>query len=225
MITVEQLHRVAERYNDSQYRKNNMLTAQQSSQLTFSFVELLMDTAVNYAALRYLSRFLTAETYWEVVEERVINHLCGYPVCDVTSNLIKPKESLNIRMPSTHVNKYCSKRHYQCSEFYVSQLNSQPLFLRDNVLNKEPFDDKSAERGIILLEEVLEEAKKPHNNAKSMDQVIMGLNNLELQDKEKSMSQMVDLLRDFVIHENTDPQPEISPTFVDNSIEGYASRR
>ncbi|CAK7891789.1 hypothetical protein CAAN1_01S07118 [[Candida] anglica] len=58
------------------------LSPTDASNVQLLITELLTDHHVDLPLLKFLSRFLTPQAYDEIVEERNIEHLCGYIVCD-----------------------------------------------------------------------------------------------------------------------------------------------
>ncbi|GJQ68171.1 hypothetical protein Trydic_g16822 [Trypoxylus dichotomus] len=82
-------------------------------------------------------KYITEEHYQDVVEERAISKLCGYPICGKKIPDM-PKQKYII---STKVNKvydiserknYCSNFCYHASLFVKSQIESSPLWLRNH---------------------------------------------------------------------------------------------
>ncbi|XP_059617732.1 putative RNA polymerase II subunit B1 CTD phosphatase RPAP2 homolog [Phlebotomus argentipes] len=74
--------------------------------------------------------------YDDIVEERVILHLCGYPRCP-KELMDVPKKQFHI---STHTNKvyditerknFCSNQCFRASNYIKAQLLTSPLWLRD----------------------------------------------------------------------------------------------
>lgn len=74
--------------------------------------------------------------YQDIVEERAITRLCGYPLCEETIKEI-PKQQYHI---STATNKvyditerknFCSGKCYKSSNYLKEQMLTSPLWLRD----------------------------------------------------------------------------------------------
>lgn len=133
-----------------------LLTPKEANNLTYQIIELLMDKPCTSQLLQLLARFLTPQAYDALVEERIINHHCGYPLCPYSSSSIHDGEvntvAKRLNMRAYYKTRYCSKRHYQCSEVFKRQLNSDALFMRVD-LDREWFTEGSIENGIVLLEE------------------------------------------------------------------------
>jgi hypothetical protein len=159
-ITVEQFHELV-----GAVVRNPLLTPKEANQLTFRITELLM------------------------VEERVIEHYCGYPLCkyrdekkirDIEVNpLVK-----SLRMPRYYNSRYCGKNHFLCSEFYKSQLGTDALFMRVN-LDVPWFAHGSIENEVILLDEYL--------TMKDQGAIAGDLNTV------------IDMLRDLNVHHTDSP--------------------
>merc|ERR1711874_660378 len=80
-------------------------------------------------------RHLNPEGYEDIVEERSITSLCGYPMCenkftDKYGNrtyIIRSNRVYDI----TKRRKFCSDLCFVVSEYVGNQINSTPLYLRD----------------------------------------------------------------------------------------------
>lgn len=144
-------------------RKKKLLTPKQKlikesaeqrfkiEKLVFVWQEKLFSQARNSApTLQRAATYLQPKTYEEVVEERVVQSWCGYPLCDntpKTEDLQKYKISLSQRKvyDQTELANYCSEGCYHKSKYYNMQLSEEPVWFRD--LNAVP------NTHIILLEE------------------------------------------------------------------------
>lgn len=58
------------------------LSPGEASRLLLLITELLLDHFVDLQLLKFLSRFLTPQIYDEIIEERNIEHQCGYITCN-----------------------------------------------------------------------------------------------------------------------------------------------
>ncbi|ODV87996.1 hypothetical protein CANARDRAFT_26165 [[Candida] arabinofermentans NRRL YB-2248] len=141
------------------YQLKSTLNPKEASMVTYHLIEKLMEHNCDKQTLKIIARYFSSQKYAELVTERIINHYCGYPLCDYY-NPSKIKEvQLNavvskLKLPKSYNSRFCCKRHYQCSEFYKRQLSPEALFAR-NQLNL-PFDHpKAPESSIILLDDVL----------------------------------------------------------------------
>ncbi|EDW64593.1 putative RNA polymerase II subunit B1 CTD phosphatase RPAP2 homolog [Drosophila virilis] len=79
------------------------------------------------------------DNYADIVEERHINKLCGYPLCDVVVEKVPVKQyqicvAKNKVYDITERKKFCSGYCFKASEYIKSQVPTSPLWLRD----KEP---------------------------------------------------------------------------------------
>lgn len=91
--------------------------------------------------LQRASTYLQTKTYEEVIEERVVQDWCGYPLCDDTpkaQELQKFKISLSRRKvyDQSELANYCSDACYHKSKYYALQLSNEPVWYRD--LNQIP---------------------------------------------------------------------------------------
>lgn len=176
--------------------------------LNLDFIALLADSTCDPIVLKFLARFLSVDTYTNIMDERNINHLCAYPCCSLKParrndgnplrNLSKnmqlynetnplhdfeliEKNNAKSLTPFSYLNNFCSKKHFQCSKIYKSQLKQDALFLRDSVfvdhntkalLNQ--FSDISKDTKIVLLEEVW--LYQAQNNQLSLVDILKDLN-------------------------------------------------
>eukprot|EP00099_Drosophila_melanogaster_P001536 NP_001097134.1 uncharacterized protein Dmel_CG34183 [Drosophila melanogaster] len=74
--------------------------------------------------------------YSDIVDEREINKLCGYPLCStVLENVPKQKYSISASKNKvydiTERKKFCSGYCFKASEYIKSQVPTSPLWLRD----------------------------------------------------------------------------------------------
>ncbi|ODV94999.1 hypothetical protein PACTADRAFT_3884 [Pachysolen tannophilus NRRL Y-2460] len=221
-VTLNKLEKILEPYRllitgNSSNKSSKLLTPKHASQLNLTIIELLMDRPCDKDSLKYLSRFLTPEIYNEIVNERIINHFCGWPLCDkydpvkIKPNLNKIKNNLKF-LSGYFKSSYCCKSHCQFSEFYLKQLSDEALFLRLNLFEY-PFNHpRSFERNLIILEDFLNELKKAENKDKMLVDIIEEMNNLNIDDKrypvrdESREAELVELLQNIQIIEKTDQE-------------------
>ncbi|XP_070072181.1 putative RNA polymerase II subunit B1 CTD phosphatase RPAP2 homolog [Drosophila takahashii] len=74
--------------------------------------------------------------YSDIVDEREINKLCGYPLCsNALENIPKQKYTIcaskNKVYDLTERKKFCSGYCFKASEYIKSQVPTSPLWLRD----------------------------------------------------------------------------------------------
>ncbi|KAI9481123.1 MAG: Rtr1/RPAP2 family-domain-containing protein [Benjaminiella poitrasii] len=86
--------------------------------------------------LERAATYLQPKTYAEVIEERVVQEWCGYPLCDntpKTQNLQKYKISISQRKvyDQSELANYCSDACYHKSKYYNLQLSEEPVWFRD----------------------------------------------------------------------------------------------
>ncbi|CAN6649028.1 RNA polymerase II subunit B1 CTD phosphatase Rtr1p [Trichomonascus vanleenenianus] len=147
------------------------LTAREASAVQLALVELLTD-GVDPDMLKFAARFLTPEDYEEIVLERNILHLCGYPLCNRDPKGVKKAHQINYRptampLPLQFLSQYCTKEHYQSSKFYSAQLSEQPLFSRIDVTYY-PYGSMEYELQTVLLEEVEHISETQNRSMKSI---------------------------------------------------------
>lgn len=144
-------------------RKKKLLTPKQKlikesaeqrfkiEKLVFVWQEkLFSQPKISPVTLQRSAIYLQPRTFEEVVEERVVQEWCGYPLCDSppkTDDLQKYKISLSHRKvyDQSELANYCSEACYHKSKYFIMQLSEEPVWFRD--LNAIP----SAH--IVLLEE------------------------------------------------------------------------
>ncbi|GFS15205.1 RNA polymerase II subunit B1 CTD phosphatase Rpap2 [Elysia marginata] len=102
----------------------------------FRIVNKLIDGYVAGAYLVECGRLISKEHYNDIVEERAISRLCGYPVC---SNILgkTPNKKYHV---STKTNKvyeiserknFCSNQCFKASRHFLAQIPDSPLWMRD----------------------------------------------------------------------------------------------
>ncbi|KAM8717660.1 hypothetical protein ACLKA7_004369 [Drosophila subpalustris] len=74
--------------------------------------------------------------YADIVDERHINKLCGYPLCAVAVEKVPTKQYQicgvkNKVYDLTERKKFCSGHCFKASEYIKSQIPTSPLWLRD----------------------------------------------------------------------------------------------
>ncbi|XP_042318799.1 putative RNA polymerase II subunit B1 CTD phosphatase RPAP2 isoform X2 [Sceloporus undulatus] len=99
-------------------------------------VERLLEDDVTEEFLVNGGKFITPSHYKDVVEERFIIKLCGYPLCrNRLQNVLKQKYKI-----STKTNKvyditerkcFCSNFCYRASKYFEGQISQSPVWLRD----------------------------------------------------------------------------------------------
>ncbi|KAI8075578.1 Rtr1/RPAP2 family-domain-containing protein [Thamnidium elegans] len=151
-------------------RKKKLLTPKQKlikesaeqrfkiEKLVFIWQEkLFSQPKISPVTLQRAAIYLQPRTFEEVVEERVVQEWCGYPLCDSppkTDDLQKYKISLSQRKvyDQSELANYCSEACYHKSKYFIMQLSEEPVWFRD--LNAVPTAH------IILLDEDFKTAIK-----------------------------------------------------------------
>ncbi|KAI5964520.1 hypothetical protein KGF57_001012 [Candida theae] len=213
------------------YANKELLTPAESLQLSLLITELLVDDYVDFALLKFLSRFLTQQSYDEIIEERNIEHECGYALCNNQPKSLVRRLSLNsngtttasmsdagastkyqiynrkpsIILPNTYKSQYCCKDHYQASIFYRNQLSNEAVFARKDIMVVPPFQGGANwyENSITLLEEVIAKHKELKEQGKTMAEVVAMMNGLSMNGDEmnEDTNQLIKLIEDFEIVE------------------------
>lgn len=207
-LTIEKLHHLL-----LPILNKPMLTPKEANQLTYHLTELLITNNCDSKSLRLLARYLSKKSYDDIIEERIIEHFCGYPLCKYNDpKKIKDMEinSLvkKLKMPRYYNSKYCCKNHYLCSEFYKNQLGFDALFMRIN-LNEPWFSENSIEHDIILLDDYIN-MKENGTNVNGVSNVIDLLRNMNIQDSNSSNSkvneELIEHFENFKVIEHTGEQ-------------------
>ncbi|KAL1790305.1 RNA polymerase II subunit B1 CTD phosphatase RPAP2 isoform X1 [Sigmodon hispidus] len=99
-------------------------------------VEQLLEENITEEFLKECGMFITPAHYRDVIDERSIIKLCGYPLCQKKLGLI-PKQKYKI---STKTNKvyditerksFCSNFCYRASKFFEAQIPKTPVWVRE----------------------------------------------------------------------------------------------
>ncbi|XP_065843736.1 putative RNA polymerase II subunit B1 CTD phosphatase RPAP2 isoform X2 [Oscarella lobularis] len=99
-------------------------------------VEILLADCVDEATLLDCAKRINQNYYSDVIEERFIIKRCGYPVCDkVLTQLPKQKyhisASRNRVYDLTERKKFCSNWCFRASNYFASQLSTEPVWAID----------------------------------------------------------------------------------------------
>ncbi|XP_020015129.1 putative RNA polymerase II subunit B1 CTD phosphatase RPAP2 isoform X2 [Castor canadensis] len=98
-------------------------------------VEQLLEECITEEFLKECGKFITPAHYSDVVDERSIIKLCGYPLCQKKLGIV-PKQKYKI---STKTNKvyditerkcFCSNFCYKASKFFGAQIPKTPVWVR-----------------------------------------------------------------------------------------------
>ncbi|OBA21753.1 hypothetical protein METBIDRAFT_32214 [Metschnikowia bicuspidata var. bicuspidata NRRL YB-4993] len=212
---------------------HDLLSPAEASLLQLKIAELLLDYSVDVSLLKFLSRFLTPQLYDELVEEKNIEHQCGYLVCgQLPKRQVRRASSVDgahematkfriynrkpsIILPNTYSSQYCCKDHYQASLFYRNQLSLESLISRKGIMEVPPFAETAGvwyENNITCLEEVLAKHRELKEQGKTLGDVIAMMNGLSVADGDNETTELVKLIEDFEIIENHNPE-FIAPGF------------
>ncbi|XP_069825181.1 putative RNA polymerase II subunit B1 CTD phosphatase RPAP2 isoform X2 [Dendropsophus ebraccatus] len=120
-------------------------------------VERLLEERISEEFLMDCARFISPSYYKDIVEERSIVMMCGYPICNKKLENV-PKQKYKI---STKTNKvyditerkcFCSNFCYRASKYYEAQIPKTPVWSRDE---ESPPHIKLLKEGRSSGEEVL----------------------------------------------------------------------
>ncbi|EGW30342.1 uncharacterized protein SPAPADRAFT_63196 [Spathaspora passalidarum NRRL Y-27907] len=192
------------------YANKETLNPIEASKLQLLITELLVDYYVDFQVLKFISRFLTQQSYDEIIEERNIEHQCGYITCDQSpKQMVRRRSSSSTNgisivsetdtayqyqiynrkptmiLPNTYLSQYCCKEHYQASIFYRNQLSNEAIFARKDIMVVPPFSVTGTwwyENSITCLEEVIAKHKELKQQGKSLSQVIAMMSGLSVDD-------------------------------------------
>ncbi|KAK0040713.1 RNA polymerase II subunit B1 CTD phosphatase RPAP2 isoform X3 [Biomphalaria pfeifferi] len=121
----------------------------------FDIVNKLIDETVDGNYLIRCSHLITREHYNDIVEERAITMLCGYPVCGKTLENI-PKKKYHISTISNKVydiserKNFCSNQCLKASKYFCNQIPESPLWSREKeILHAMKLFPLELDKGII----------------------------------------------------------------------------
>lgn len=206
-----------------QFSHEGHLTPSEASRLQLLIMDHCCDASLDKYLLKFLSRFLTPESYTELSQERTISKLCAYPLCSLAPGRIKDAYSNSYHqsqlLPYSYLNSFCSKQHYQCSEFYKAQLTDESLFARKDVTCA-TYGELSYEK-VALLEEVLDSSYD--GPGPSLLDVIKRLDSLKL-GKTEETQELAGLLADIKIVEKH-PQPPTMYEYLEDQSKAINGNR
>ncbi|CEP16098.1 hypothetical protein [Parasitella parasitica] len=214
-------------------RKKKQLTAKQKivkesaekrfriEKLVFVWQEkLFSQPKIPASTLQSAATYLQPKTYNEVVEERVVQTWCGYPLCKDApklQELQKFKISLSRRKvyDQSELANYCSDACYHKSKYYALQLSDEPVWYRD--LNQ------TSTAHIILKDEDFEAAVQQERKKTQIQKTGQEVRNEYVQHLLGNVPK--DLDGKFQIIEKTTVAPPTAPLHsqadVYDTIEGY----
>jgi len=108
----------------------------------FRIVEKLVDLTPSEESLKADLQLITSDQYCDIVEERSIAKLCGYPLCsNGLTDVVTKKYHISVKSKTVYdISKrknFCSNKCYNASEYLQGQIPSAPVWLR----GKEPTVD------------------------------------------------------------------------------------
>ncbi|XP_027790947.2 putative RNA polymerase II subunit B1 CTD phosphatase RPAP2 isoform X1 [Marmota flaviventris] len=123
------------------FKKKTELEAAVKKKIEFErralhIVEQLLEENITDEFLMECGKFITPAHYSDVVDERSIIKLCGYPLCQKKLGIV-PKQKYKI---STKTNKvyditerksFCSNFCYKASKFFEAQIPKTPVWVRE----------------------------------------------------------------------------------------------
>lgn len=171
------------------YQKHRQLSMKEAQSISLDILTLLCDAQISDEdTLKWLARLMTPETYMDLMDERNLNKLCGYPMCqhppererDPFGMSETTKKFLWENNPYAYLSRFCSKFHFRCSQFYQVQLSEDALFSRTGIhlINDTLQTDNSVnEKYGVELMEVLLRNKATEEEIKN---IVLGVNKLDL---------------------------------------------
>ncbi|XP_070602650.1 putative RNA polymerase II subunit B1 CTD phosphatase RPAP2 isoform X2 [Erythrolamprus reginae] len=99
-------------------------------------VEHLLEDDITEELFVDYGRFITPSHYLDVVEERFIIKLCGYPLCpNKLQNVPKQKYKISTKTNKvydiTERKRFCSNFCYKASKYFEGQISQTPVWLRE----------------------------------------------------------------------------------------------
>nr|XP_040579955.1 uncharacterized protein LOC121128437 [Lepeophtheirus salmonis] len=119
--------------------RTGLLRKKQSEATALEIVEKLLDSEIESLwfeeeALPSLNQMF----YKDVIDERSLLKLCGYPLCTHSLPKIIPRQKYHIVSSQRKVydlterKKFCSNSCYNASSYILEQLDNEPLWMRDD---------------------------------------------------------------------------------------------
>jgi hypothetical protein len=116
--------------------QESALQRQKVQEQVFAWQEhLFTEESVSAATLCKVARWLQPQTYDEIVEERCVQSLCGYPLCSNPPEEQESKYRISLSQrkvfDQSERASYCSLACLQKSRYYAMQLSEDPVWVRD----------------------------------------------------------------------------------------------
>lgn len=188
------------------YQKHRQLSMKEAQSIMLDILSILCDGQVkDEDTLKWLARFMTPDTYSDLMDERNLNKLCGYPMCHASPERERDpfemskvtKQFLWENNPYAYLSRFCSKYHFRCSQFYQVQLSDDALFSRTGIHlinNSMPANIIMNEKYNVELMEIMLRNKATDDEFKK---IILGVKKLEIDGPDKVTNDT-----------NTNPTPE-----------------
>lgn len=180
------------------FQNHRQLSMREAEAISLELIEILCDSACkDEETLKYMARFLTQDSYQDLLDERNLNRMCGYPMCGQSPERVRDpfsvkdstKQFLWDNNPYAYLSTYCSKFHFRCSQFYRVQLSEEALFARTGVhlIEQSENERQSADSkySVTLFEELLRQ-KTSEEDVKSL---VAGLKKLGLQNGDSELAE------------------------------------
>ncbi|GBB86676.1 hypothetical protein RclHR1_13050005 [Rhizophagus clarus] len=114
--------------------RQNLENRRKFEQLCLVWQEKLFET-VDIDILRESAKYLSPQHYFEIVEERNADNLCGYPICNKSRQEIQGQFRISNRSRKiydiTELKCYCSNVCFTSSKFFATQLSEEPVYMRN----------------------------------------------------------------------------------------------
>ncbi|KAF9107722.1 RNA polymerase II associated protein 2 [Mortierella sp. AM989] len=114
--------------------QNNIALHKKYESMVLDWTLILCDP-VNEDTLGEAANRIKQSHYQEIIDERNIGNLCGYPLCDQPPRHLKGKFRISLGerkvFDISELKKYCSSNCLSASRWFESQLTEEPLYLVD----------------------------------------------------------------------------------------------
>ncbi|CAG8678325.1 11275_t:CDS:2, partial [Funneliformis caledonium] len=109
------------------------------------------------------AKYLLPQHYFEIVEERNADNLCGYPICNKDRQEIQGQFRISNQARKIYdiseLKCYCSTVCFTSSKFFVTQLSDEPVYMR----NLENWKSVNVIPLGVDLREIIKKEKSPTN--------------------------------------------------------------
>lgn len=116
--------------------KKSLIEKKIHEEKAHKIVTRLAVETINEEALIAIVKYIEPYHYEEIVEERFLSKLCGYPICkkhlkNIPTQKYQISSKLNQVLDIGDRKRYCSAVCYKGSKFLESQISSVPIWLRN----------------------------------------------------------------------------------------------